>query len=188
MVRGGRSLAALAALGLVAACSGDDGDAGPEPPTTAADRPPATLPDDVDPGRGAMVLDGESSVLTVFACQPEPVTDPATGVTAELSIVAGEGTGRHVDITRTSFTADVPTVTDTVTITDVDDSQIESSRVDAGGRLIDLRVENPVGRLIEAGDDGLVRVEGVFGTPGAAAEPTDVDGALLLRCPERAAG
>lgn len=175
-------LAGTLLAALVAACSGDDGDAEPEPPTTASQRPPATLPDDVDPGRGAMVLDGEAAVLTVFACQPEPVTDPATGVTAEVSIVAGDGTGRHVDITRTSFTADVLTVTDTVTVTEADGTQVESSRVDAGGRLIDLRLQNPVGRLIETEGDA-VRVEGVFGTPGGAAEPTDVDGELLLRCP-----
>lgn len=179
MLRGGRWLAPVAVV-LAGACSGGDGDGGA--PTTAAERTPATLPARVEAGRGALVLDGEAAVLTVFACQPEPVTDPATGVTAEISIVAGDGTGRSVDITRTSFTADVPTVTDTVTVTETDGTQLEASRVDAGGRLIDLRVEKPVGRLIDVGG-GVVRVEGVFGAPGAAAEPTDVDGELLLRCP-----
>lgn len=165
------------------ACSDDGGDALPDAPTTAADRPPATLPDAVEPGEGAMVLDGEPSVLTVAACTLEPATDPATNVTTELAATATDGTGRTVEISRTSFTAAAPTVTDTVLVTEADGTTLESSRVDAAGRLLDLRLENPVGRLIEVGGD-VVRAEGVFGAFGARGPADDdVDGELVLRCP-----
>lgn len=181
MVRRGRW--AAAALALLVACSDDGGDAAPGAPTTAADRPPATLPDAVEPGDGAMVLDGEPSVLTVAACTLEPATDEATNVTTQLAVTATDGTGRTVELSRTSFTADAPTVTDTVVVTEPNGTTIESSRVDADGRLLDLRLENPVGRLIDV-DGDLVRAEGVFGAPGARGPGDgDVDGEIVLRCP-----
>jgi hypothetical protein len=152
------------------------------PPTTAADRPTPTLPESVEPGTGALVLGDEAGVLTVTSCELVPSIDPATGVTTEVAVAAHDGTGRTVDVLRTSFTADVPTVTDTVTVTDPGGAVVESSRVDAGGRLIDLRLENAVGRLIEV-DGDVVRADGVFGQPASVAASTDVDGELLLRCP-----
>ena len=62
---------------------------------------------------------------------------------------------------------------------------LESSRADAGGRQIDLRVANPIGPLLDVdAAAGTVRASGVFGpASGTAADPANVDGELLLRCP-----
>src|SRR5690348_6866594 len=100
----------VVALLLLAAC-GDDDEA---PTTTTADPAPPTLPLEVDPGTGFLILGDTSGVLTVTACAFDPAVDPATGVTTELTVAAQDGTGRTVDVVRSSFTADVATVTDTV--------------------------------------------------------------------------
>jgi hypothetical protein len=172
------------AVALLSACGGGDdgdGDAAPGPPTTATPVA-ATLPDDVEPGRGAVLLGGELGVLTVTECSFEPATDDATGVTVELRIAAEDGTGRTVDVVRSSFTADAPTVTDTVRVTEPDGTVLESSRAAYGDQQIDLRVPNAVGSLLRL-DDGVVRATGVFGPPdGGADDPANVDGELLLRC------
>lgn len=161
---------------------GDDTDPPTDPPTTATVTA-ATLPTDVDPGRGALVLDGHATVLRVTSCALEPTTDAATGVTTELAVAAEDGTGLTVDLARSSFTADVPTVTDTVVVTDETGTVLESSRVDRDGLLIDLRLSNPVGALIDV-DAGVIRADGVFGPPqSTAGDAANVDGELLLRCP-----
>lgn len=176
---------AVAALCALAGCSGDDGDPSTASATTEAAPTSATLPDGVEPGRGALVLDGHATVLTVTSCALEPATDPTTGVTTELAVAADDGTGLTVDLARSSFTADVPSVTDTVVVVDESGAELESSRVDRDGLLIDLRLPNPVGPLIDVdAEAGIVRAEGVFGPPNATADdPGNVDGSLLLRCP-----
>jgi hypothetical protein len=180
-----RKRAALAiGLLLVAACSGDDDGAEP-PATTGTTAPPTpgTLPDNVEPGRGALVLDGELAVLTVTNCTTQPTTDATTGVVTELTAAASDGT-RLVDVVRSSFTTNVTTVTDTIRVTDPDGTVLESSRAEVGGRQIDLRLENPVGPLLQAGAGGRIEAAGVFGPPdGVAGDPGNVDGELLLRCP-----
>lgn len=180
MVRRGLSfLALLVAVG----CGGDDGRS--EGPPTTAIPTPATLPDEVEPGRGFLVLDGESALLTVTDCALESTTDPATGVTTELRVSAEDAFGRLVDVVRSSFTADVPTVTDTVTISDPTGEVLESSRADRDGLQIDLRLDNPVGPLLEVDPDtGTILADGVFGPVGGAPDdPANVDGKLLVRCP-----
>jgi hypothetical protein len=179
MVRRGWWLVAAVAL---AACA--DGDSDPATTTTAAAAPP-TLPAEVEPGRGLLILDGQASVLTVTDCGFERSTDEATGVTTELTVAAQDAAGRTVDIVRSSFTADVPTTTDTITIADAGGAALESSRADAGGRQIDLRVPNPVGPLLDVDPDaGTVRATGVFGPVGGRPDdPANVEGELLLRCP-----
>jgi hypothetical protein len=168
---------------LLAACAGDDTEPAATP-TTAAPDVPATLPAEVEPGRGALVLDGELGVLEVSACSFVPVTDPATGVTTVVTATAHDSTGRTVDVVRSSFEGDVPTVTDTVTVADPEGT-VEASRAQTGGRQIDLRVENPVGALLDIDEaTGTVRAAGVFGPVGGRpGDPANVDGELLLRCP-----
>lgn len=174
------ALVALAAT--VSAACGDDGDDPAAATTTAPVDVPATLPADIEPGRGALVLDGQLGLLEVTACSFEPVTDPATGVTTLLTVTAHDPTGRTVDVVRSSFDADVPTVTDTVTVSDAEGT-VEASRAETGGRQIDLRAENPVGPLLEVDGDA-VRAEGVFGPVGGRpGDPANIDGELLLRCP-----
>ena len=179
MVRRGWWAAAL----LLVACGSDDDD--PAPSSTTAELVPATLPAEVDAGRGVLVLGGEANVLTVTACAFDPVLDPATGVTTEVTVAAQDGVGRTVDVVRSSFTADVPTVTDTITIADETGAALESSRADAAGRQIDLRVPNAVGSLLEIdAAAGTVRAAGVFGPVGGTGDdPENVEGELLLRCP-----
>ena len=183
MVRRGWWLLPLLPPLLLAACGGDD-DATTTTSTTA-ELVPATLPAEVDPGRGFLVLGGEASVLTVTACTFAPETDASTGVRTELTVAAQDAAGRTVDVIRSSFTADVATVTDTITIAADGVVELESSRADAGGRQIDLRVTNPVGSLLEVdAAAGTVRASGVFGPAnGTAEDPANVDGELLLRCP-----
>ena len=177
--------AALVALVLVAcACAGDaDGDDALTSTTTSAPTDvAATLPPTVEAGRGAIVLDGELGILEVSACSFDRVTDPATGVTTELTATAHDPTGRIVDVVRSSFDADVPTVTDTITVSDAEGT-VEASRAETNGRQIDLRIENPVGSLLEV-DGDVIRAEGVFGPVGGRpGDPANVDGELLLRCP-----
>jgi hypothetical protein len=179
MVRRGWWLLAAVA---VAGCGDDDG--APATTTTAEAAPP-TLPADVEPGRGLLILDGQASVLTVTDCAFEPTTDEATGVTTVLTVAAQDAVGRTVDIVRSSFTADVPTTTDTITIADAGGAALESSRADRDGLQIDLRVPNAVGPLLDVDPgDGTVRATGVFGPVGGRPDdPANVEGELLLRCP-----
>jgi hypothetical protein len=179
MVRRGWWAAAL----LLAACGGGDDDAGPT--STTAELVPATLPADVDPGRGFLVLGGEANVLTVTECAFEPVVDPATGVETQLTVAAQDANGRTVDVVRSSFNADIPTVTDTITVAAGQPDALESSRADRDGLQIDLRVPNAVGSLLEVdAAAGTVRAAGVFGPIGGTAQdPGNVEGELLLRCP-----
>lgn len=132
-----------------------------------------------------MVLGGSAAVLDVTACQLEPSTDPATGVTTGLVVVAEDGTGLTVDVFRSSFDADVLSVTDTIRVVDEEGTVLESSRVDRDGLQIDLRLDNPVGALLEVDvENGVIRAEGVFGPEGGTAgDAANVDGELLLRCP-----
>ena len=168
---------------LAAACGGDGDDA--TATSTSAELVPATLPSEVDPGRGFLVLGGATSVLTVTDCALDPVVDPATGVRTELTVAAQDASGRTVDVVRSFFDADVPTVTDTVTIADETGAALEASRADREGLQIDLRVPNAVGPLVTVDRDaGTVAAAGVFGPVGGTAEdPGNVDGELLLRCP-----
>jgi hypothetical protein len=185
-VRPGWSAGALAALvaALVAGCSDDDGGGAAPASSTTTPAAPATLPEEVDPGRGFLLLDGEASVLTVASCELTPSTDPATGVTTELHAVATDAEARTVDVSRSSFTADVPTVTDTIAVADDTRVVAEASRADRDGLLIDLREPNPVGRLLDLDvATGTFRAAGVFGPAGGGPGDDNVDGELLLRCP-----
>ncbi len=168
---------------LLAGACGDDDDTAPEPAPTTGAPTPGTLPDDVEPGRGALVLDGELAVLTVTNCTLAPATD-ATGVTTVLTAAASDGT-RLVDVVRSSFTAEIATVTDTVTITSADGAAVESSRADVDGRQVDLRDPNPAGPLLDVDlETGRIAARGVFGPlNGGPDDPANVDGELLLRCP-----
>lgn len=142
------------------------------------------MPADVEVGRAYLLLDGELGVLTVSSCAVDPVTDPATGVTTELSASAEDGTGRTVEVRRSFFDADVPTITETVTVTDPEGT-VEASRVELGGRQIDLRLDNPVGALLDHDEAaGTIVAAGVFGPAGSVVgDPGLLDGELLLRCP-----
>lgn len=161
--------------------SGGDGGGAGEPVAPTA----ATLPDDVEPGAGALVLDGQPVALTVVSCDLEPRTDEATGVTTSVHAVAEDPAGRQVELVRASFDADVPTVTDTVTITGPGDAVVESSRADRDGLQIDLREANPPGPLLEVDEaTGHIRADGVFGPPGSIeGDPANVLASLVLRCP-----
>jgi len=184
MVRRGWSTLALVAL-LLGACGDDDDTPATSTSAAGAAGPVATLPDDVAPGTGALVLGDEQFDLDVV-CTLDPSTDPATGVTTELAVDGGDQTGTVVSVTRQSTVGDVPTVTDTVAV-EFGDTTLESQRVDAGGQLIDLRLPNPTERLIElvTSDTGsLVRAQGVFGPAQSLADdPANVEGSLIFRCP-----
>lgn len=177
----------LLVLLLLPAAACDDGDAPASTPatTTPTTGPVPTLPDDVAPGTGVLVLDGDLVALAVTACGTEAVTDTATGVTTLLTAAADDGTST-VDVIRSVFTADATTVTDTVRVSE-GGTVLESSRAAVGTRHIDLRQPNPLGPLLELSDDGpapVVRASGVFGPLGGLADdPANVDGELVLRCP-----
>jgi hypothetical protein len=184
MVRRGWSCVLLAVMAL-SACSGDDGAPDDSVLTTAGPQAPATLPDDVAAGQGALVLGEELYTLDVV-CELEPTTDVSTGVTTELLADGGDEIGTVVSVSRQSTVGDVPPVTDTIAV-QLDDTVIESQRVDAGGQLIDLRLPNPTSRLIEVteGEDGsVISAQGMFGPAESLADdPQNVDGSLLFRCP-----
>jgi hypothetical protein len=185
--RGWSTVVAVAFAGALGAAACGDDDGGTAAPSTATTglSAPATLPEDVDAGEGALVLDDHLFTLTV-QCALEPTTDDATGITTELIVDAGDATGTVVTVTRQSTVGDVPTVTDTVAV-QADGRTVDAQRVDVGGQLIDLRLPNPVGRLIEvetAASGSTVRAQGVFGPAQSLADdPANVDGALLFRCP-----
>ena len=190
MVRRGWSrllvAAAVVTLGGVAACTGGDGsgdDTGGTPTTglpVAATLPPAT---EVAAGSGWLVLDGAGFVLEVRSCVLEPVTDPETGVTTDLTIDADDGLGTAVLITRSTTQGDVATVTDTVAVVHDDGELMEANRADVNGRYIDLLAEGALQPLLGVEGD-LVTAAGVFGPRGARpGDPGLVEGSLIVRCP-----
>jgi hypothetical protein len=184
MVRRGWSLLVLAvACALLAACSDDggDGDGDEGAPVTGASVP-ATLPDDVDPGTGMLVLDGSGYVLEVRSCTLVPTTDAATGVTTDLAIDADDSLGLAVSVTRTTTQGDVPTVNDTVTVVQPDGAVQEANRAQVDGRIVDLLAEGALTPMLTV-DGDLVTGSGVFGPRGA--RPGDaglVEGSLIVRC------
>ena len=187
MVRGGSfrwPLVGLVVAGaLLVACSdggGDDPEAGLVDPDVPVTLPPA---DEVDPGIGYLVLDGEPTLLFVRTCELEPVLDPATGVTTELLVDLDDQIARAVSLTRSSFDADLPTTNDEILVADDDVITLDSTRADRSGTMLDLRAPGALEPLFEI-DGTLVRVTGVFGPPGSQdGDPGLVEGSLLLRCP-----
>jgi hypothetical protein len=178
-------LAAALATGL-AGCSDDGGDAAdPDDPanSTTADTTPATLPDEVEAGRGAMVIDGSAYVLTVRECALEPSTDPETGVTTEVVVDADDGVGTSVSVTRSVTQGAVPNTTDTITVGDVAGNVLVATRAEVGGRIVDLLAEGALTPML-AVDGDVVDGEGVLGPPGARpGTPGVLDVSVLLRCP-----
>lgn len=164
------------------ACSDDDGSDDSGAPTTGPDVP-ATLPEDVEPGTGRLVLDGEAFALQVRSCAVDPVTDPATGVTTEIAVDADDGLGVLVSVTRSAVEGDLRTVTDTISVVDPGGGLTEAQRIDRSGTYFDLRVEGPLEPLL-AIDGSLVTGEGVFGPAGSVVgDPGLVEGGVIVRCP-----
>jgi hypothetical protein len=178
-------LAGVLAASLLA-CSDDGGDAvDPDDPTgsTPEDTTPATLPEEVEAGRGAMVVDGSAYVLTVRACSLEPVTDPETGVTTELTVDADDGVGTSVSLTRSVTQGAVPSTTDTVTVADTAGNAMVASRAEIDGRFVDLLAEGALTPMLDV-DGDVVSGDGVLGPPGARpGDPAARDVSVLLRCP-----
>ena len=186
-VRPGWSLLLGGALAVsLLACSDDDGGdaADPDDPATSPeDTTPATLPDEVDAGRGAMVIDGNAYVLTVRACDLEPTTDPATGVTTELAVDADDGVGTSVSVTRSVTQGAVPSTTDTIRVADTAGNALVASRAEVNGRFVDLLAEGALAPMLDVEGD-VVSGEGVLGPQGARpGTPGVVDVSVLLSCP-----
>ena len=186
-VRPGWSL--LLGVVLVAsllACSddggGDDADDVGDPASTE-DTTPATLPEEVEAGRGAMVIDGSAYVLTVRECDLEPVTNPDTGVTTELTIDADDGVGTSVSVTRSVTEGVVPSTTETVTVADTAGNALVASRAEVNGRFVDLLAEGALVPMLTVEGD-VVSGEGVLGPQGARpGDPNAVAVSVVLRCP-----
>ena len=167
---------------LLVACSGggDDPEEGLVDPDVPVTLPPA---DEVDPGIGYLVLDGEPTLLFVRTCELEPVLDPATGVTTELLVDLDDQIARAVSLTRSSFDADLPTTNDEILVADDDVITLDSTRADRSGTMLDLRAPGSLQPLFEV-DGAVVSASGVFGPP--ASQDGDaglLEGSLILRCP-----
>lgn len=185
-VRPGWSLLLAAGLATSSLACGDDGEgADPDDPAvTTEDTTPATLPEEVEAGRGAMVVDGSAYVLTVRACDLEPTTDPDTGVTTQLTVDADDGVGTSVSVSRSVTQGAVPSTTDTITVADAAGNALVASRADiGGGRFVDLLAEGAITPMLSV-EGELVRGEGVLGPQGARpGDPTARDVSVLVRCP-----
>ena len=188
MVRRGSSrwhLVGLVALGVALGACSDGADGGDDDAALVDPDLPVTIPpaDEVDPGIGYLVLDGEPTLLFVRACALEPVLDPATGVTTDLAIDLDDQIARAVSLTRSSFAADLPTKSDEVLVADDDVITLDSSRTDRSGTILDLRAPGALEPLFEV-DGDVVSASGVFGPPGTeAGDPGLLEGSLILRCP-----
>lgn len=184
-VRPGWSLALGGALAASLLACSDDGGGRDEPEAggTTEDTTPATLPEEVEPGRGAMVVDGQAYVLTTGACSLDPVTDPATGVTTEFTADAEDGVGTTVSVSRTVTQGAVPSTTDTITVSDAAGNAMVASRAEINGRYIDLLAEGALVPMLSLDGDE-VSGDGVLGPPGARpGDPTARDVSVLLSCP-----
>jgi hypothetical protein len=185
-VRPGWSLLLGGALAVSLLACSDDGDAAdPDDPanSTTEDTTPATVPDEVDVGRGAMVIDGNAYVLTVRECDLEPTTDPDTGVTTELSVDADDGVGTSVSVTRSVTQGDVPSTTDTISVADTAGNALVASRAEVNGRYVDLLAEGALAPMLDVEGD-VVSGDGVLGPQGARpGTPGVVDVSVLLSCP-----
>jgi len=172
----------IAAVLTLPACS-DDGGSDDGAPTTAADRPAPTVPADVEPGEGFLVLGDRTFLLAVRACALDPFTDPETGVTIELTLDADDNTGTLIGVSRATVQGELATTTETVSVTEVEGEVLEAQRFERDGVVSDLRDSDSAGPLL-AVTGNLVRAGGVFGPPGStAATPGLVDGSLIARCP-----
>lgn len=184
-VRPGWSLLLGGVLAVTLLACSDDGEAADtdDPSGTTEDTTPATLPEEVEPGRGAMVIDGSAYVLTVGACSLEAVTDPDTGVTTELTVDAADGVGTRVAVSRTVTQGAVPSTTDTITVSDATGNSMVASRAEVDGRFVDLLAEGALAPMLSV-DGEVVSGEGVLGPPGARpGDPAARDVSVLLSCP-----
>ena len=185
-VRPGRSLllGGVLAASLLGCSDDGGGTADPDDPSgTTEDTTPATLPDEVEAGRGAMVVDGNAYVLTVGACSLEAVTDPTTGVTTERTADAADGVGTSVSVSRTVTEGAVPSTTDTITVSDAAGNSMVASRAEINGRFVDLLAEGALVPMLSVEGD-VVSGEGVLGPPGARpGDPAARDVSVLLSCP-----
>lgn len=163
----------VAALGLVAACSGGgegDGDDGASLGVTAAPTE-VTAPDILPaspPGTGVVVVGGASSSFAVTECQ----LDGAAAEASFLVRVSGEGTTGggvpfQVEAQRFTTGGEVETFTDTISYSDTA-RILQVQRFEVSGEVTDLRDPDARGTLLRVRPDG-VSAAGLAGPPGAVA-------------------
>lgn len=197
-----RMVWAIAAVLVLAGCSGGDGDgsssAGPTSSTSPAvsfEAPEAAAVPDLPPaaaGRARVVLGSSLDVeLTVERCRIDLGARPQGQVPAERVSVrasgeAGDGTPVVLEVLRLASAGASPTITDTVRVTegpaDAPTRALEAQRFEVGGLVTDPRdpaADDPL--LVAAGNS--IEATGVFAPPGAfAADGGLVAGVLSVAC------
>lgn len=165
----------LAPVGSVASSS-------PGAPVSTAPRP--SLPAQVDPGTGAIVVGDSLTRFGVTECSFAPTADPETGVVTNILVTGDDGQGGAISISqRQTSSGGSPTVTESVQVTR-GGTMLEAVRFAVAGTYRDLRDPTANGALLVVNtSDREVRASGTLGPPGSVAGAAGlVSGSLLARC------
>ena len=151
-------------------------------PVSTAPRP--SLPSQVDPGTGSIVVGNVLTRFGVTECTFAPSADPDTGVVTNVLLTGDDGTGGAVSVSqRQTSSGGSTTVTETMQVTR-GGIVLEAVRFAVGGTYRDLRDPAANGALLIVNSgDREVRASGTLGPPGSVAGAAGlVPGDLIARC------
>jgi hypothetical protein len=146
--------------------------------------PVPSLPSQVDPGTGAILIGGALTRFGVTECSFTPATDEHTGVVTNIFASGDDGKGGVVSIAqRQTSSAAGTTVTETVQLTE-GGTTLEAVRFAVAGTYRDLREPTASGSLLIVNTtERVVSASGTFGPPGSVAGTAGlVTGRVIARC------
>jgi hypothetical protein len=146
--------------------------------------PPPSLPSDVDPGTGSIVVGDVLIRFGITECTFVPSADPDTGVVTTILLAGDDGNGGAISISqRQTSSGGSTTVTETMQVTRAG-STLEAVRFAVGGTYRDLRDPTANGALLIVDTSNReVRASGTLGPPGSVAGAAGlVPGSVIARC------
>ena len=166
-----RQVVLVVAVGMVAACSGDDGtDGGPALGTTSSIAPAVapSVPDESPAGTGVVLIGELAASFEVTACD---LSVESTGGGQLLHLTGagtrGNGVPFTVEVVRSATDEAAEAFTDLITYADTA-RILQVQRSEVGGEVSDLRDPGARGTLLRVRPDG-ISATGIAGPPGTSA-------------------